>query len=158
MTRTLAILAIVLLVPCAGPPAHAVQPDEIFADGALEQRARDLFRGVRCVVCQNQSIDDSDASLARDLRLLIRERLAAGESDEQIHGFLVARYGEFVLLDPPFRPGTWLLWASPGLALLAGGAIAWATLRRRRAGEPVALTDDERDRLAVLAARDEERQ
>lgn len=155
----LAVVAVALLIPHAVSPVHAVQPDEIFADRALEQRARDLFRGVRCLVCQNQSIDDSDASLARDLRLLIRERMVAGESDQQIHAFLVARYGEFVLLDPPFRPGTWLLWASPGLALVAGGVIAWATLRRRRrVGEPPALSDDERGRLAVLAAQDEERQ
>ena len=129
MTRVLAIVGLLLLVPHTAPPVHAVQPDEIFADAALEQRARELFRGVRCLVCQNQSIDDSDAALAQDLRLLIRERLVAGESDEQIHRFLVARYGEFVLLDPPFRPGTWLLWASPVLALLAGVAIAWAALR-----------------------------
>ncbi|MCY4591039.1 MAG: cytochrome c-type biogenesis protein CcmH [Alphaproteobacteria bacterium] len=157
--RVLAIVGLLLLISHAAPPVHAVQPDEIFADAVLEQRARELFRGVRCLVCQNQSIDDSDAALAQDLRLLIRERLVAGESDEQIHRFLVARYGEFVLLDPPFRPGTWLLWASPVLALLAGVAIAWAALRRRRSpAEPVALSDDERARLAALAAGDEERQ
>lgn len=157
--RMLAIVAFLLLAPLAVAPVHAVQPDEIFADAGLEQRAREIFRGVRCLVCQNQSIDDSDAALAQDLRTLIRERLVAGESDEQIHRFLVARYGEFVLLDPPFRPGTWLLWASPVLALLAGIAIAWAALRRRRGPvEAAALSDDERARLAALAASDEEGQ
>ena len=157
--RMLAIVAFLLLAPHTAAPVHAVQPDEIFADAGLEQRAREIFRGVRCLVCQNQSIDDSDAALAQDLRTLIRERLVAGESDEQIHRFLVARYGEFVLLDPPFRPGTWLLWASPVLALLAGIAIAWAALRRRIGPvEAAALSDDERARLAALAASDEEGQ
>ena len=151
--RVLAIVAFLLLAPHTAAPVHAVQPDEIFADAGLEQRAREIFRGVRCLVCQNQSIDDSDDALAQDLRTLIRERLVAGESDEQIHRFLVARYGEF------FRPGTWLLWASPVLALFTGIAIAWAALRRRRgAVEAAALSDDERARLAALAASDEEGQ
>lgn len=104
-------------------PALAVQPDEILNDPKLESRARALSAGLRCLVCQNQSIDDSDAPLARDLRLLVRERLMAGDSDEQIHDFLVARYGEFVLLRPPFAWNTLLLWLMPLLAL---GAALWA--------------------------------
>ncbi|MDU6836341.1 MAG: cytochrome c-type biogenesis protein, partial [Bradyrhizobium sp.] len=103
----LACLALLLL---AAPVAHAVQPDEVMADTAKEQRARALSRELRCMVCQNQSIDDSDAPLARDLRLLVRERLAAGDSDNQVLDFLVARYGQFVLLKPRFERQTLLLW------------------------------------------------
>ncbi len=103
-------------------PAHAVQPDEIMPDAAKEARARELSRELRCMVCQNQSIDDSDAPLARDLRLLVRERIAGGDSDAEVIDFLVARYGEFVLLKPRFNPHTLLLWLLPPL-LLAGGGI-----------------------------------
>ena len=102
--------------------AHAVQPDEILPDPALETRARNLSRELRCMVCQNQSIDDSDAPLARDLRLLVRERLKAGDSDTQIVDFLVARYGDFVLLKPRFTSHTALLWLLPFLVLIAGAA------------------------------------
>ena len=115
----------------AAPVAHAVQPDEIMADPAKEARARDLSRELRCMVCQNQSIDDSDAPLARDLRLLVRERIAAGDSDGQVIDFLVARYGEFVLLKPRFNPHTLLLWLVPPLALLGGGFALWRYSRRR---------------------------
>src|SRR6201987_727910 len=101
-------------------PAFAVQPDEILPDAALEARARDLSRELRCMVCQNQSIDDSDAPLARDLRILVRERLQAGESDQQVINFLVARYGEFVLLRPRFSWHTALLWLAPAAVLLIG--------------------------------------
>jgi cytochrome c-type biogenesis protein CcmH len=119
------------------PAAHAVQPDEIMADPAKEARARQLSRGLRCMVCQNQSIDDSEAPLARDLRLLVRERIAAGDSDAQVVDFLVARYGEFVLLKPRFEPATWLLWLLPPLALAGGGLALWAFGRRRsRSGAP----------------------
>jgi cytochrome c-type biogenesis protein CcmH len=116
---------------CLANPAHAVQPDEIMADPAKESRARELSRELRCMVCQNQSIDDSEAPLARDLRLLVRERIAAGESDTQVIDFLVARYGEFVLLKPRFESHTLLLWLLPPFALLGGGLALWAHQRRR---------------------------
>ena len=111
--------------------AHAVQPDEMMADPAKESRARELSRELRCMVCQNQSIDDSEAPLARDLRLLVRERIAAGDSDAQVIDFLVARYGEFVLLKPRMEPQTLLLWLLPPLALAGGGLVLWRSGRRR---------------------------
>jgi cytochrome c-type biogenesis protein CcmH len=111
--------------------AYAVQPDEIMADPVREARARDLSRELRCMVCQNQSIDDSEAPLARDLRLLVRERIASGDSDAQVLDFLVARYGEFVLLKPRLNPHTWLLWLLPPLALAGGGLALWLHSRRR---------------------------
>ena len=135
-----------------GAPAFAVQPDEVLADPALEQRARALSRQLRCMVCQNQSIDDSDAPLARDLRLLVRERLRAGDSDAQVLGFLVARYGEFVLLNPRVGWHTALLWGAPLGVLIIGGVVIVITLRRRGAQEPAAaLGADERRRLDELA-------
>jgi cytochrome c-type biogenesis protein CcmH len=138
--------------------AHAVQPDEIMSDPAKEARARDLSRELRCMVCQNQSIDDSDAPLARDLRLLVRERIAAGDSNSQVVDFLVARYGEFVLLRPRFERQTLLLWLAPPLVLVAGGLALWMHSRRRpkasdRAG-PAPLTADEEARLRQLMAQD----
>jgi cytochrome c-type biogenesis protein CcmH len=151
-----AILFFVLLV--GWPPANAVQPDEIMADPAKELRARDLSRELRCMVCQNQSIDDSEAPLARDLRLLVRERLAAGDSDTQAIDFLVARYGEFVLLKPRFESHTWLLWLLPPLALLGGGLALWAHNRRRWKSatgqdDPIfKLTPDEEARVQRLIA------
>jgi cytochrome c-type biogenesis protein CcmH len=111
--------------------AHAVQPDEIMADPAKESRARDLSRELRCMVCQNQSIDDSEAPLARDLRLLVRERIAAGDSDAQVMDFLVARYGEFLLLKPRLKSHTLLLWLLPPFALVGGGLALWMHNRRR---------------------------
>src|SRR3954469_1777504 len=111
-------------------PAYAVQPDEVLASPALESRARALSRDLRCMVCQNQSIDDSDAPLARDLRILVRERLTAGDSDSQVIDFLVARYGEFVLLNPRFGAHTLLLWLAP-LGVLIIAAIAFLTAARR---------------------------
>jgi cytochrome c-type biogenesis protein CcmH len=120
-----------IAVIAGSPAAYAVQPDEIMSDPAKESRARDLSRELRCMVCQNQSIDDSEAPLARDLRLLVRERIAAGDSNAQVLDFLVARYGEFVLLKPRLEPHTLLLWLVPPLAL-AGGALAlWMHNRRR---------------------------
>src|SRR5215208_4321189 len=113
----LAVLAALL----AGAPALAVQPDEVLPDPALEARARKLSRELRCLVCQNQSIDDSDAPLARDLRLLVRERLKAGDQDSQVLGFLTSRYGDFVLLKPRFGWDTAMLWLAPAGVLLAGG-------------------------------------
>ena len=147
------ITAIVALMLLAMPVAHAVQPDEIMADPAREARARELSRELRCMVCQNQSIDDSDAPLARDLRLLVRERIAAGDSNSQVLDFLVARYGEFVLLKPRFERQTMLLWLLAPLLLLGGGLALWLQIRRRsRGGEsiPAPLTPDEEARLAAL--------
>jgi cytochrome c-type biogenesis protein CcmH len=142
------------------PAAYAVQPDEVMADPAKEARARDLSRELRCMVCQNQSIDDSDAPLARDLRLLVRERIASGDSDKQVIDFLVARYGEFVLLKPRFSPHTLLLWLLPPLALAGGGAALWFYSRRRSnagsATDPslLHLTEEEQARLERLLAAD----
>jgi cytochrome c-type biogenesis protein CcmH len=140
----------------AAAPSFAVQPDEILPDPALEARARDLSRGLRCMVCQNQSIDDSEAPLARDLRLLVRERLKAGDSDSQVIDFLTARYGQFVLLKPRFGWDTALLWAAPAGVLLAGGLALVLALRRRRMQPALAtppLTDDEHRRLNELVGR-----
>jgi cytochrome c-type biogenesis protein CcmH len=148
------MVAIVALTLLAVPAAHAVQPDEIMADPVKEARARDLSRELRCMVCQNQSIDDSDAPLARDLRLLVRERIAAGDSNSQVLDFLVARYGEFVLLKPRFERKTMLLWLLAPLLLLAGGfALWWQNRRRAQAGADAAappLTPDEEAKLAAL--------
>ena len=152
------LLVVVLIAGCSA--AHAVQPDEIMADSAKEARARDLSRELRCMVCQNQSIDDSDAPLARDLRLLVRERIATGDSDGQVIDFLVARYGEFVLLKPRFSPHTLLLWLLPPLALIGGGLALWFTSRRRtNAGSPadpalLHLTAEEEASLERLLAAD----
>ena len=132
--------------------ALAVQPDEVLDDPALEARARDLSSGLRCLVCQNQSIDDSDAPLAKDLRVLVRERLKAGDSDKEIIEFVVARYGEFVLLKPRFTPHTWLLWLATPLVLLAAlAAIVLAYRRRKVAAEsPTPLNANEKRRLERL--------
>jgi cytochrome c-type biogenesis protein CcmH len=149
------LFAIVVL---GGSPARAVQPDEIMSDTAKEARARDLSRELRCMVCQNQSIDDSEAHLARDLRLLVRERIAAGDSDAQVVDFLVARYGEFVLLKPRLNLHTWLLWLMPPLALAGGGLALWNYGRRRSKSGPTEdaslfkLTADEEARLERLIA------
>jgi cytochrome c-type biogenesis protein CcmH len=146
-------------VMMGSPVAYAVQPDEIMPDPAKESRARDLSRELRCMVCQNQSIDDSEAPLARDLRLLVRERIAAGDSDAQVIDFLVARYGEFVLLKPRLSPHTLLLWLLPPLALTGGGLALWAHSRRRRSNSAAPedqalfkLTPDEEARLERLIA------
>jgi cytochrome c-type biogenesis protein CcmH len=160
MRKLIAILAVLLLAAFAAPAAYAVQPDEIMSDPVKEARARDLSRELRCMVCQNQSIDDSDAPLARDLRLLVRERIATGDSDSQVMDFLVARYGEFVLLKPRFTPHTLLLWLLPPLALLGGGLALWFYSRRRSNAGSAAdlsllhLTDEEEARLERLLAAD----
>src|ERR1700756_5010638 len=119
MTRILAALCLLAVIGFS--PARAVLPDEVMADPVKEARARDLSRELRCMVCQNQSIDDSEAPLARDLRLLVRERIAAGDSDGQVIDFLVARYGQFVLLKPRFEPETLVLWLLTPLLLIGGG-------------------------------------
>src|SRR5580698_2603059 len=127
----IAVFIVMLLAGFTASAAYAVQPDEIMSDPAKELRARDLSRELRCMVCQNQSIDDSEAPLARDLRLLVRERIAAGDSNAQVLDFLVARYGEFVLLKPRLSPHTWLLWFLTPLALAGGGLALWLHNRRR---------------------------
>jgi cytochrome c-type biogenesis protein CcmH len=132
-------------------PAYAVQPDEILSDAKLETRARDLSTGFRCLVCQNQSIDESDAPLARDLRILIRERLTKGDSDQQIVDFVVARYGDFVLLKPRLTARTAILWATPFLIILVG----FGFILRRRAvslnNAESALTQEEQAALRDLS-------
>lgn len=132
-------------------PAFAVLPDEVLSDPALEARARALSQTLRCMVCQNQSIDDSDAPLARDLRILVRERLKAGDSDQQIREFLVARYGKFVLLQPEKDRSTFLLWATPLLVLLFGGLILLRFFRRPAAPAEIPLSDAEKQRLQGLS-------
>jgi cytochrome c-type biogenesis protein CcmH len=144
--RALATAAILFALTA---PLAAVQPDEILIDPALEARAREISSHLRCLVCQNQSIDDSDAQLARDLRILVRERLEAGDSDAEVIDFVVDRYGEFVLLKPRLAPHTILLWATPIVLLLAGGAAVALSARRRRA-DPARLTDEERRRIEEL--------
>src|SRR6202158_6096320 len=119
-----------LLVLAGTSPAGAVQPDEVLSDPALETRARALSRELRCMVCQNQSIDDSSAPLARDLRLLLRERIKAGNSDDEVRDFLVSRYGEFVLLEPRLNEHTFILWTLPALGLVIGGMALFLALRR----------------------------
>ncbi len=147
-----------LAVMAGSSAAYAVQPDEIMSDPAKEARARDLSRELRCMVCQNQSIDDSEAPLARDLRLLVRERIAAGDSDAQVLDFLVARYGEFVLLKPRLEPHTFLLWLLPPLALAGGGVALWMHNRRRSKSATAEdqssrqLTAEEEARLEQLIA------
>jgi cytochrome c-type biogenesis protein CcmH len=146
--RVLRLILLLALLPMA---ALAVQPDEVLSDPALELRAREISRNLRCVVCQNQSIDDSDAPLARDLRLLVRERLTAGDSDAQVYDFLVARYGDFVLLRPPVKPSTWLLWFGPAIVLVLGGIALVVWFRRRKvAVEPPPMNEQERAQLARL--------
>jgi cytochrome c-type biogenesis protein CcmH len=149
MRKHVAIAAVLaaLLPAFALSPAYALSPDELLKDPALEHRARALSAQLRCLVCQNQSIDDSDAPLAKDLRTLVREQLSAGKSDEEIMAFVVARYGEFVLLKPRLTPGTILLWGTPfAVLLIAGGALL---LRRRRVetAPEMPLTEAERQAL-----------
>ena len=137
------------LLVAAASPAHAVRPDEMLPDPALEARAREISRELRCLVCRNQSIDDSDADLAHDLRVLVRERLKSGDSNDQTIGFVRARYGDFVLLRPPFAIGTALLWGGPLLVLLLG-AFAVARLYRRRDVPVPPLSAEERQRLSAV--------
>jgi len=153
MRKSVRAIVVLLSLLVAGA-AHAVQPNEVLKDPALEARARALSAHLRCLVCQNQSIDESDAPLARDLRLLVRERIVAGDSDSDVTKFLVARYGEFVLLRPPFGTHTLLLWLTPLLLLtLAAGGIGWRLATARRgvaAPSQDPLTADEQRRLDGL--------
>ena len=143
------ILVIVIALLAFATRLHAVEPDEMLADPKLEARAREIGRELRCLVCQNQSIDDSSAPLAKDLRVLVRQRIAAGDTDAQAIQFVVDRYGQFVRLRPPFDPSTWVLWlCAPLLLLIGAGVLLWN--RRRPAAAPPPLTADERRRLDDL--------
>jgi len=147
------LLPLVLFLTLSGAtPVYAVQPDEVLSDQQLETRARNLSRELRCMVCQNQSIDDSDAPLARDLRILVRERLQAGDNDRQILDFLTARYGEFVLLKPRFSLQTALLWLLPAAVVVIGACGLVVLVRRQRkiGKTEAALTSAERARLGKL--------
>jgi cytochrome c-type biogenesis protein CcmH len=148
------VLALIVAFVFSGS-AFAVQPGEVLKDPALEKRAREISAGLRCLVCQNQSIDDSDAQLAKDLRLLVRERLVAGDTNDQVENFLVQRYGEFVLLKPTFGTHTLLLWLTPALVSVLGGIGAYAAMRRRPQAPAAALDDGEREALETLLKRDQ---
>lgn len=151
--RRILLLSIVL-AGLAPSLARAVQPDEVLPDAKLEARARAISAGLRCLVCQNQSIDDSRAELARDLRLLVRERLKLGESDEQVRAFLVKRYGNFILLKPPLDLETAFLWGMPALVLAVGGIALLFGFRRLRFTPATPLSQTERDRLAAVLEAD----
>ena len=143
------VLLLSLLLPTA---SFAVRPDEMLKDPALEARARHLSEELRCMVCQNQSIDDSEAPLAHDLRVLVRQRLEAGDTDKQVLDYLVARYGDFVLLKPPFKADTLLLWGLPPLALISGITVLVMMARKRKpvALQPEALSPEEQAKVATL--------
>ncbi|MBV8848111.1 MAG: cytochrome c-type biogenesis protein CcmH [Methylobacteriaceae bacterium] len=155
MIRALILGAALLLAALA--PAYAVRPDEMLPDPQLEARAREISSELRCMVCQNQSIDDSDAPLARDLRLLVRERLNAGDSDSAIRTFLTARYGDFILLKPPFKFQTALLWTGPVLIFLIGALIIFLRRTRSDSASPSSaeLSAEERAALAAVLASEE---
>ncbi len=142
-------LILLTLLLCVSPAAYAVQPDEMLADPALEARAREISEGLRCLVCQNQSIDDSNAPLAHDLRLLVRERLKAGDSNDAVRKYLVARYGDFILLKPPFEVRTLILWLTP-FAVLAIGALVALTRARRGETQGPALSGEEEAAVARI--------
>jgi cytochrome c-type biogenesis protein CcmH len=152
--RRLALIAL-LLAALAPTAALAVTPDEMLKNPALEARARHISEGLRCLVCQNESIDDSQAPLAHDLRVLVRKRLVAGDTDQQAIDYIVARYGQFVLLKPRFEPQTYLLWGLPPAALLAGMIGLFFVARRRRSvnTESVALSAEEERKLSTLVER-----
>ena len=145
--RALLALLVVLLTAW---PVLAVNPDEVLADPALEARARAISENLRCLVCQNPSIDDSDADLARDLRIIVRERLTAGDTDQEAVQFIVDRYGEYVLLNPVVAPHTILLWIAAPVVLLIGGVAVFVGARRKRAATQATLTDEEKAALETL--------
>ena len=149
-------LCLVLALLLAAMRAYAVEPDEMLNDPALEQRARALSEEIRCVVCQNESIDSSNAEIAHELRVLVRERLVAGDSDQQVLDYLVARYGDFVLLRPPMKPATYLLWYGPFVILLLGAVGVFFYFRHQRAAPamPPPLSAEEEARVARLLDED----
>ena len=145
------MIRVALLLAVLATPAFAVQPSEMLADPALESRAREISKGLRCPVCRNENIDDSNAPIASDLRVYVRERLVAGDDDNEVMAAVVDRYGEYVLLNPVAQGSGLILWVAGPAMLLAGGAVAWTYLRRRKL--PVAeapLTDEERARIDAL--------
>jgi cytochrome c-type biogenesis protein CcmH len=152
MIRRRLLLAAALLIAVGVRTAAAVEPSERLDNPALEARARTISGELRCLVCQNESIDESNAPLAHDLRLLVRKRLVAGDTDRQVLNYIVARYGVFVLLDPPFAPATWLLWLGPPALVLGAGAALLLRARSRRGPDPApsALTREERERASEL--------
>lgn len=154
MRRLIASLAI--FIALAVPAFALVDPAERLADPVQEERARAISKNLRCMVCQNQSIDDSDAELAGDLRAVVRDRIQAGDTDEEVYDYVVARYGDFVLMTPRFGPSTWLLWLGPAIVLLIGGGVVLFVIRRHRT-RPVAngLSAEEEARLAKLLGSDE---
>ncbi len=151
-----------LVVLFLASPAFAVEPGEILKDPALEARAREVGRELRCLVCQNQSIDDSDADLARDLRVLVRDRIVAGDSNEDVIAYVVSRYGDFVLLNPPFKLKTYALWLGPAAFIVFGVFVLIIFYRRSAApgtaasGKPAALSDAEKQKLARLLDEDQQ--
>ncbi|WP_313059227.1 cytochrome c-type biogenesis protein [Agrobacterium cavarae] len=154
MRAMLARLSLLIILALSAFPAFAFNPDEVLADPALEARARNLTAQLRCMVCQNQSIDDSNAELARDLRLLVRDRLVKGDSDDAVINYVVSRYGEFVLLKPRFSARTLVLWGAPiGLLLIGGVAVFVFSLRRAALSEGQRLTADEEARIRDLLER-----
>ncbi|HWK46774.1 MAG TPA: cytochrome c-type biogenesis protein [Stellaceae bacterium] len=153
MRRLHALLpALIVALAMTAGPARAVLPDERLADPVLEARARSLGQELRCLVCQNETIDDSNADLAHDLRVLVRQRLTAGDTDPQVLAYLQRRYGDFVLLRPPMKPVTWLLWFGPAGLLIGGLGYLVLAARRRGAPEPMPLTAGEQRRLDALLA------
>jgi len=147
----LLVVSVTILFAVGGKLAQAVEPSERLADSVLEERARTLSKELRCLVCQNQSIDESNADLAHDLRILLRQRLVAGDTDQQILDYIAARYGMFVLLDPPFTPATYVLWLTPPLLVLGAGVFLLVRARRRRPESMLPrLTQDEKTRAALL--------
>ncbi len=156
MTRAL-LIAFAFAAAMAAGPALAVRPDEMLADPGLEARARDVGRELRCLVCRNQSIDDSDADLAHDLRVLVRERIKGGDSDDQVVAYVRSRYGDFVLLRPPFEIGTLLLWGGPLLILLLGGGALARFYRSKGETAAPPLSAEERQRLESVLGEGTER-
>ena len=146
------MIRFLLLILMLATPAMAVEPDEILADPVMEARARDISKGLRCLVCRNENIDDSNAELARDLRLLVRERLVAGDTDQEVEDFVVDRYGEYVLLKPVFSLSNAMLWFAGPILLIVGGWISLVFIRKRAAGTVVSegLSDDEQAKLDAL--------
>lgn len=156
MIRRLAAAALIAAAVALPLPAVAVQPDEMLEDPVLEERARDVSKELRCVVCQNENIDESNAELARDMRLLVRDRIVAGDSDQEVLDFMVARYGDYVLLNPPLKASTYALWFGPAVILLLAAGAGFLYYRNRTGGvpaetvRPAELSPEERARLDAL--------
>lgn len=140
----------ILILALLAAPVMAVEPDEILPDPVLETRARDISAGLRCPVCRNESIDESNAGVSKDLRLMVRERLVAGDNDQEVVEYIVARYGEYVLLNPTAQGGNVVLWLAAPALLIVGLGIGWLAIRRRPSSEPTLLSDEEQKRLDDL--------